>query len=944
MITTLAEFEIDTDKAKAELDSLTKRLYDLGQQTKAASKDNSELQKSINSLEKEQKSANGITAEQSKNLSDLRNKQLEVLKTQQSLANQTSVVKNEYNYLNNAVRTRLTSEGESLKMAAAIDAALKREVNSIDSARKSISEMTKLRNQLNPAIEEERVLLENLNDKIDANTEFVKSNASAMEQQKMNIGNYKDSVKEAINESNLFNGSLSGLIGASQKAGGAGGLLKSTFASVTTGLISMTKAALAFILTPLGIALTALVAVFTLLKNAINSNAESTAKISLIFAKLGGVMNGLLKAVEPLASFLVDVLVKAFEMTAEVITFVFDAVTNATAAVLEFFGATESSNAVKNFNKEMKESVKIAEEIVKAEAAANAARREAKKTMLDYQNQAENLRQVRDNITLSEEKRMKAAKEVGAVLEKQSQVEKELAKQSVVLAQLRIKEAGGYNKAKSELKDALADAETELIDIEERINGQRSEQITSLNSLEKEFADKRDENAEKAYQADIKRMNDGLAYFIASQGEKARTLEEELKLAQQISDKKLAIVKKEFENGKKSRLEYDTAVLEEQNVLAAKQAEITIDNAKRELDEYIRINNDKYLDKQRLNSELLTLETDRLTSELTKQKEFAQLQFDQGVIDKNAYNNEMLLLDSEYNERKKTLNLEFEATKAEDEALKRELDKEANLLALADDAWSQFEAERINNEAINVQKKIDLDKQKADGLISQENYNKALVNLETEKANIDKSLAKQVQSFKIDIASQTAGNLASILGKETAAGKAAAIAQTTIDTYKAATSAYSAMSGIPVVGPALGAIAAAAAVVSGVKSVKEIIATKTPNTNIQGLITGGEVAEDGFAVNVANGDNRLITAKTGEVMLSEQSRAYLGDSLLSQAGVPGLSGAASSSLDSGNMANDIANAVYQASLSGTSEGTARGAASGIVGLSDNRVVSNNATF
>lgn len=944
MIKTLAEFEIDTDKVKAELDNLSKRLYDLGQQTKAASKDNSELQKSINALEKEQKSANGITAEQSKTLTDLRNKQLEVYKTQQSLVNQTQAARTEYNYLNNAVRTRLTSEGESLKMAAAIDAALKREVNSIDSARKSISEMTKLRNQLNPAIEEERILLENLNDKIDANTEFVKSNASAMEQQKMNIGNYKDSVKEAINESNLFNGSLSGLIGASQKAGGAGGLLKSTFASVTTGLMSMTKAALAFILTPLGIALTALVAVFTLLRNAINSNAESTAKISLIFAKLGGVMNGLLKAVEPLASFLVDVLVKAFEMTAEVITFVFDAVTNATAAVLEFFGATESSNAVKNFNKEMKESVKIAEEIVKAEAAANEARRKAKKTMLEYQDAAEKLRQTRDDDSLSIEKRIKANNDLGEVLKKQLKVEQDLANESLILAQKRIQAAGGYAAASDALKDSLLAAETELADIRERIRGQESEQLTNQNSLLKEAEDKRKENAEKAYQANIKRMNDELAYFIASQGEKARTLEEELKLAQQISDKKLAIVKKEFENGKKSRLEYDTAVLEEQNVLAAKQTEITIDNAKRELDEYIRINNDKYLDKQRLNSELLTLETDRLTAELTKQKEFAQLQFDQGVIDKNAYNEEMLLLDSEYNERKKTLNLEFEATKAEDEALKRELDKEANLLALGEDAWSQFEAERINNEAINVQKKIDLDKQKADGLISQENYNKALVNLETEKANIDKSLAKQVQSFKIDIASQTAGNLASILGKETAAGKAAAIAQTTIDTYKSATSAFSAMSGIPVVGPALGAIAAAAAVASGVKSVKEIVGTKTPNTSIQGLITGGEVSEDGFAVNVANGDNRLVTAKTGEVMLSEQSRAYLGDSLLSQAGVPGLSGAASSSLDGGNMTNDIANAVYQASLSGTSEGTARGAASGIVGLSDNRVVSNNATF
>ena len=68
---------------------------------------------------------------------------------------------------------------------------------------------------------------------------------------------------------------------------------------------------------------------------------------------------------------------------------------------------------------------------------------------------------------------------------------------------------------------------------------------------------------------------------------------------------------------------------------------------------------------------------------------------------------------------------------------------------------------------------------------------------------IDKKIEKQKNAFKVDIASQTLGNVIAIAGKESDVGKAAAIAQTTIDTYKAATSAYSAMSGIPIVGPAL---------------------------------------------------------------------------------------------------------------------------------------------
>jgi len=72
------------------------------------------------------------------------------------------------------------------------------------------------------------------------------------------------------------------------------------------------------------------------------------------------------------------------------------------------------------------------------------------------------------------------------------------------------------------------------------------------------------------------------------------------------------------------------------------------------------------------------------------------------------------------------------------------------------------------------------------------------------------------------IASDTAGNMANILGKETEAGKAFAITQATIDTYGAAQASYKYMSGIPVVGPALGAIAAAAAIAGGLANVASI--------------------------------------------------------------------------------------------------------------------------
>ncbi len=85
--------------------------------------------------------------------------------------------------------------------------------------------------------------------------------------------------------------------------------------------------------------------------------------------------------------------------------------------------------------------------------------------------------------------------------------------------------------------------------------------------------------------------------------------------------------------------------------------------------------------------------------------------------------------------------------------------------------------------------------------------------------------AKMSSEAQLDIMSQTAGNMVKILGEETAAGKAMAVTQATIDTYKGATAAYASMAGIPVVGPVLGGVAAGAAIASGLANVKAILAT-----------------------------------------------------------------------------------------------------------------------
>jgi len=81
--------------------------------------------------------------------------------------------------------------------------------------------------------------------------------------------------------------------------------------------------------------------------------------------------------------------------------------------------------------------------------------------------------------------------------------------------------------------------------------------------------------------------------------------------------------------------------------------------------------------------------------------------------------------------------------------------------------------------------------------------------------------------------------VSSLVDEQSVAGKAIAVALTTIDTYQSATAAYKSVVGIPVVGPTLAPIAAAAAIAAGLLSVKKIISTPIPKADGKGTVGGG---------------------------------------------------------------------------------------------------------
>ena len=108
------------------------------------------------------------------------------------------------------------------------------------------------------------------------------------------------------------------------------------------------------------------------------------------------------------------------------------------------------------------------------------------------------------------------------------------------------------------------------------------------------------------------------------------------------------------------------------------------------------------------------------------------------------------------------------------------------------------------------------------------------------------------------------GGMASLQGEGTDAWKKTKIAEARINSFMAASSAYTSMAGIPIVGPALGAIAAVIALKQGQAQVKDIKATKIPEP---ALARGGVVGGYG------SGTSDSVKAKLskGEVVINAKS-------------------------------------------------------------------------
>src|SRR5690606_18219221 len=126
----------------------------------------------------------------------------------------------------------------------------------------------------------------------------------------------------------------------------------------------------------------------------------------------------------------------------------------------------------------------------------------------------------------------------------------------------------------------------------------------------------------------IKDQEEQLELFIQQQGRRAKTLQEQLNVAQEVYKREVEILEANLKNRNISQTKYDSELLKLKNDLVQKQAEVTIDNAQRELDEYIASNQSKIDSDVFFSEESLRIEQERLNNIAEARREFAQKQLE----------------------------------------------------------------------------------------------------------------------------------------------------------------------------------------------------------------------------------------------------------------------------------------------------------------------------
>ena len=736
---------------------------------------------------------------------------------------------------------------EATTSVAGLNELLSQEITRVGDAEKANKKLSIIRSQITTDTQAGRDALDEINTKIDSNTEFIRENSDAQKQQVMNVGNYKEAITEAFQELNIFNGGIDGFIQRSQEAGGVGLMLKNAFMGISTGINEATKSAWGFVANPIGAILAALVITLGILYSVFKSFTPVVDKAEQAVAAIGAVLNVVKNTVIALVTGTKS-LTEAFSGLGDSMKDAANDAANLKKAQQDLEDAMEQQEVqtaktraeINRLNIQAKDRTKSEEERL---ALLNKA---AKLEEQDFQQRKK----------ISDEKLRIAFEEIRISADLSEQEFQQLKKSGLAYKEVTEQKATNQDELYENLKAALlksTEVENEFYSNQEKIINKQNKLIEDQEAEAEKNREKAKQAQEKAIQLqkekrdkEIAYMNDELSLFVAKESLKKKTLEESLSYEDEVSKKRIAILDKEYDYGKISKQKY-----EEQKILIdveakKKQAEITVKALEDEVALFKLQNESKIGEAKTLTEYLINEEAERLQKIYDQDIAINEKRLADKLISEQEYQIKSLELEQSFEEQKLALKKQYDEQLRAELALQRALDFETQALENQSRNASEFQLEleriafeeseklRIIDEVqlpIKEQKLQELLIQKENDLITEEEYNSRKLAIEsayqqkvnnvvTAAAIARNKINLAVNNAQLQGAAAVAGGLAQIAGEQSILGKVAGISQATINTYQGATLALATLP------PPYGSIAAGVTIASGLASVAKIAGVK----------------------------------------------------------------------------------------------------------------------
>ena len=730
----------------------------------------------------------------------------------------------------------------------------------------------------------------------------------------VDVGNYRQAILDAFNSNNELSNSLRSLTSGFETIKDKLALVKAPFtyfvqygrlsaptmeqmASATekssTSLKILRGAIIATGIGALVVVLGSLIAYFT-------STQEGINKVNKVLTPLKVVFQTLIGVVQNFGKYLLEAITHPKQMLIDLLDFLKSQFMNRLTGMIDVF-----KGIGKIITGDIKEGIKqvgeaAAQTVTGVENVVGKVK-EAGKAMSDTIDEAvkrgQRIEEIGVKLASSEADFIKQSEALKLEFEEQNQIARDTSntlKEREIAAKKSIELQKELNKLVTDRKNL----EVEIIELKQQsndtsdkeraelegkraeINKAKSEQIHSeiaqtklLNNIHKAANDQANAQAKEAadkarahLEEQLKWQREAVEEYVKTNSAVAQSLQERLAIEEKGMQDRLALLDKEKANGLIKKNEYEKQKREIEEAYLKTRVELSIEAVKKEAEQYEALNAMKFATELALQEAVYQKKVEALEKE--KQLKQEMHAWDYKAEEEHQERLQELKLDFDGKKREietQTANEDAEKRKAqrdEDNAM-RDLDFQDRLLVMQEQNASKFDIEQEQIRQNYEKEKGELDELLSSKQISQEEYNKKSVILTKKKTQDELKLEKAKEEAKLSLAQSVFGGLKSLAGEQSALGKAAAIAEATINTYLGVSKAIS--QGLP-----MGAVMAAITLATGMMNVAKIASTDVKYEK-GGLLKGNSHSEGGIPFTVAGRGG--FEAEGGEYIVNKRATA-----------------------------------------------------------------------